>query len=308
MDTIPPEILICILSNLEKPLAPYTSVCRAFQQVIETKTFKDITIISTLPQIQRLDTVFEDIRRRCLLRRLTFYVSLPNKLKRNRKRPLKYLRDRAFTLAIRRLFTCLEKWNYIPEWLQSPPSFTLRVQCTTPYVDYRAVRGEHKHVQFDGPQELPSLECIETLLVESPHIFPSDMTIICNALPRMEVLRWDLDNAPRRLKDLRVDLRNAMATTLLETNFSRLEAMSIEWRDHDPLNHDWNPENYLDADGHDRLSMGVNRILKLPNLRDLRLDGHFILSPEVFDLNDEDIPESLEYLGIEISKVTPAGS
>ncbi|KAI0840040.1 hypothetical protein F5Y06DRAFT_246632 [Hypoxylon sp. FL0890] len=308
MDIIPPEILMYILSDLDKPLARYASVSRAFQCLIETKTFKQIAIISTLPQLRRFDAIFEDKHRRYLLRKLTFTISLPDKLKNDRKRPLKYLRDRAFTLAINRLFTYLEKWNYIPEGFENPPSFFLHIQCTTPHVDYRAVHNHHKHLQFDELQELPSLECVKKLGVQSINIFPGDMTLICEALPRLKDFRWDLDNTPRRLRALRAELRNSMATTLLQTDFSRLETMRIWWPDHDPLNEDWDPEKYVDADGRDRLSMGVNRILKLPNLKTLSLEGLFILSPEVFDINGEDIPKSLEDLHIQGSKVTPAGS
>ncbi|KAI0133171.1 hypothetical protein F4776DRAFT_626423 [Hypoxylon sp. NC0597] len=308
MDTIPPEILLHILSHLDIPLARYAGVCRAFQYLIEIKTFENIAITSTIPQIQRLDSVFGDERRRYLLRKLEFTVSLPHKLKNNRKRPLKYLRDRAFTQAISRLFICLEKWNYIPEGLGKLPSFALHLQGTASDVDYKAVHNHHKHMQFDGFQGLPSLECVNTLRVESLHIFPSDMAIIFEALPHVNNFSWALANAPRRLKDLRNELRDSMATTLLQTDFSRLQAIEIMWADHDPLNQDWSPENYLDADGHDRLSMGVNRILKLPNLKILTLKGLFILSPDVFNLIGEDIPNSLEELYMDVSKVSPARS
>lgn len=134
------------------------------------------------------------------------------------------------------------------------------------------------------------------------------MAIIFEALPHVNNFSWDLANAPRRLKDLRDELRDSMATTLLQTDFSRLQAIEIMWADHDPLNQDWSPENYLDADGHDRLSMGVNRILKLPNLKILTLKGLFILSPDVFNLIGEDIPNSLEELYMDVSKVSPARS
>ncbi|OTA67443.1 hypothetical protein K449DRAFT_216189 [Hypoxylon sp. EC38] len=306
MDTIPPEILLHILSDLDKPLARYASVCRAFQYLIEIKTFENIAITGTLPQIQILDSVFGDGRRRCLLRKLEFTISLPGKLKSSHKKPLKCLRDRAFTLAVSRLFTCLAKWNYTPEGLEKPPSFALHLQGSTSNVDYNAVNNHHKHMQFDWLERLPSVECVNKLRVESLHIFPSDMTIICEALPHMDNLKWVLANAPRRLRNLRDELRDSMATTLLQTDFSRLQAIEIWWGDHDPLNHYWTPENYLDAEGHDRLSMGVNRILKLPNLKILTLGGLFILSPDMFDLSGEDIPNSLEELYIDVSKVSPA--
>ncbi|KAI1138791.1 hypothetical protein F5Y05DRAFT_350958 [Hypoxylon sp. FL0543] len=308
MDTIPSEILTYILSDLDAPLAPYAGVCRAFQYVIETRTFRQIQIIhGTLPSVRRFDAIFGDKRRRYLLRELEFNIALPNKLKHDRKRPLKYLRDRAFTLALNRLFMCLEKWNCIPEGLERPPSFTLRIRCTTPDVDYGAVHNNHKHLQFDELQSLPTLECVEKLRIQHLQIFPRDMALICGALPCLRDLRWDLGNVPRRLGDLRADLRNSMATALLQTDFSRLETLHIQWIDHDPVNHDWRPETYVDAHGRDHLSIGVNRIMKLPHLKKLYLDGCFILSPEVFDMNCEDVPKSLECLGIESCLVTPAG-
>lgn len=56
MDKIPLEILRHILSDLEdilpsfKDLAHYVSVSRAFQQVIEAKTFRFIKISSAVAQ------------------------------------------------------------------------------------------------------------------------------------------------------------------------------------------------------------------------------------------------------------------
>lgn len=132
MDTIPPEILLHILSHLDIPLSRYAGVCRAFQYLIEIKTFENIAITSTIPQIQRLDSVFGDERRRYLLRKLEFTVSLPHKLKNNRKRPLKYLRDKAFTQAsITIISTCNStgsrdflRWNVSIHYESSPYTFS----------------------------------------------------------------------------------------------------------------------------------------------------------------------------------------
>lgn len=56
--------------------------------------------------------------------------------------------------------------------------------------------------------------------------------------------------------------------------------------------------------GKDRLSLGVNRISKLPHLNSLELDGRLILSSEVLGHHAED---DFEYLKITLSRETPSG-
>ncbi|KAI1402843.1 hypothetical protein F4819DRAFT_452974 [Hypoxylon fuscum] len=60
--------------------------------------------------------------------------------------------------------------------------------------------------------------------------------------------------------------------------------------------------------GNDRLSLAVNRIMKLPNIKVLNLESLFSLSPTVFDPSEGGgFPHSLESVTLQVSKTTPTG-
>ncbi|KAI2470870.1 hypothetical protein F4781DRAFT_161032 [Annulohypoxylon bovei var. microspora] len=222
------------------------------------------------------------------------------------------MRDEHFTKVICRIFKSLQKWN-ITRGSDKSLSFHLTIRgLSRNDISYEAVRGCHKHVGFHGFQVLPSLPFVTYIRVEHIDILPSTMAMIYKALPRMEYLYWEIANVPRSLDHLRVSLRESLASTLLETNFEHLKVLEIMLYDENPLNDNWKPENHVGAYGNDRLSLAVNRILKLPNLTMLNLagfGGFFILSPAIFAQDEEcgNISESLRCLILQVSKVTPDG-
>ncbi|KAI1100753.1 hypothetical protein F4804DRAFT_348268 [Jackrogersella minutella] len=299
MDRLPTEIFLHIISYLRPPLAPYTAICSIFQHYIEPTTFARINVmVEGEDPLEEFNTVFAVKRRRSLVREIQLTIQLPLRIN-----------YRGFTKVVCGLFESLQEWDQDARELKQTPSFGLSIlePSYLPSKFGSCYNYLHKHVGFQGCQALPSLACVIWLKVENINIFPCSMATICKALPRMREFSLSTDNAPRWVRDLRGDLRETIASTLLDTNFSRLKALKVVFRDRDP-SYDRTLKNHLDANGKDRLSLAINHILKLPNLKSLELEGPFILSPTVFDTDDGCgfVSKSLEYLCINVSKVTPA--
>ncbi|KAI4867260.1 hypothetical protein F4820DRAFT_213794 [Hypoxylon rubiginosum] len=326
MNKIPPEILLNIVDGLDAPLARYASVSRAFRQVIEARTFANIQLTSTEQSLTKFDAIFSNTRRRYFVRELEYKVELPD-ISKKRFKKLQSNREaaennRVYTVAVSALFTRLQKWTDATEDLEKAPSFRLTISSSSPKDSYRPesphqhehdpaweVRNSFKYIEFNELEVLPPLLCVNEFDHSGRSLHPNVMAVINKALPRMKSLLWELFTAPRRLEALRADLRASMASVLADTEFSNLEALDIYYEDTDPLNQDWEPENLLDANGDDPLSLAVNRISRLPKLRLLELRGTHILSPAVFDVDGEnrDAWRFLEYLYLDVSKTTPGG-
>lgn len=220
-----------------------------------------------------------------------------------------------YTKAVYALFTRLEGWSSISEDPETAPSFRFAIYSYPPTIPEAHNQNRHddlayKYVEFDGLQELPAVSCVcEFSNSENHH--PSTLAVLYKALPRLRLLCLELPPAaPRGLLAQRVGMRNSLASTLLESDFSTLERLDVHLEDYDPMNETWKPKNLLDSSGNDRLSLAVNRVSKLPRLESLELYGCFAFSPAVFDLpsnEDTNAWKSLEYLTLEVSMATPVG-
>ncbi|KAI1449933.1 hypothetical protein F5Y02DRAFT_166330 [Annulohypoxylon stygium] len=314
MDKLPPEILLRILSHLgEEKLAPYTTVCRGFQKWLETRTFAHIVKkIRHRAQVEEFDAIFANPRRHYLPQSIKFKIWLPaymiprKRTKDGRRLPLGIRRNKHFTRIVRGIFESLHKWN-AARGLSDKPFFLTFNGVPRDDHNYRHMLYGHKHVGFHNHQVLPELPFVTHIRFEQIDILPSAMSTICKAVPRIENMIWEITYPPFAYDALRLSLREALASTLLETDFSHLQHLWIRLNDKEPLNDDFRPENYAGVDGSDRLSLAVNRILKLPKLTTLLLHGVFILSPEIFDVDDEceSISRSLREFHLHLSRRTP---
>ncbi|KAI5866005.1 hypothetical protein GGS23DRAFT_364140 [Durotheca rogersii] len=328
MDKTAPETFQQILSYLDEPLAPYASVSRRFQHVIERKTFAAVRTHSTEAALAEFDSVFADARRRSLVRKLDFYVDLPD-ISKKRFKKLQSSREAAdndatFSRAVSGLFTRLHGWaDALGDPEQAQP-FHLAVSSASPKDGYVPdspnshgadpawpIRNWFKYIQLEGVRELPVLPFVTAYSDSGRRIHPSAVATIWQALPRIKMVRWRHYTAPRRLAALKTRLRASLSSALLLPDFSRLETLAIYHEDSDPLNHNWEPESLLDAGNRDALSRAINRVLRLPSIRKVKLTGTWILSPEVFAVDDDDGDESpfraLEDLELGVSAMTPAG-
>ncbi|KAI1770416.1 hypothetical protein F4818DRAFT_261551 [Hypoxylon cercidicola] len=301
MDKIPPEILRGILSHLDsrRRLSPYATVCRAFQFEIEARTFAKLKITST-ESMERLDAVLADNRRRYLLRTLTFIVRLPfnfgNYWSDQRYREEQ---DRCYTVAVNDLFVRLHKWA-------SPNAAPFNLSIFTQLLS--SVSKNHRAIKFNERQVLPSVACVDKFKDVEQKLHPSVIPIIFKVRPGIKHFSWKIDASSCLTGVLRSTIRASTALTLSQANFLSLEVLQLHQTDDIPANQSQYPPSYVDSQGHDRLSLALNRILKLPNLKELDLCGAFTLSPEIFNLDESDVvSKSVRSIRLDLSKLTPAG-
>ncbi|KAI0381827.1 hypothetical protein F5Y04DRAFT_60677 [Hypomontagnella monticulosa] len=311
MDSLPGEILLHILSNVDSSLASCASASRRCQWYAEIITFASIRLDSSEDCLKTFGRVFAYPRRRCLLKELIFEVEAPGKF-RGKVADRKRFHNKHFSNAINGLFTQLYEWNSTFQGSKRAPSVNLTIVPKSPwsYAILDDDRRSRKHVKLDNIVSLPSVTCVKKFKSVELNIHPRAAVAIYRALPCMQHLVWKLNHVPpRRLEVARTAMRQSIASALLDVEFSSLEVLDFCYPDHDPKNHMRTPENLLDMYGNDGLSLAVNRLLKLPKLRRLNLQG-LALSPQVFRLDDksQNLSTTLEHIELSVPMSTPAGS
>ena len=236
--------------------------------------------------------------------------------------------DVAFTSATHRLFSLLKA-------LDDPSQSSQRERPFSLHFTY-AVRDGHpgsynrledvaetpqrpdnfyKYIAFSSFYGLSTLRFVKQFSSDdsSLRVHPKSMAAILEALPSVCLLNWKHYAPPHRLEDLKVEVRESLSSTLSNLDFYHLETLHIHHVDTDPLNHNFAPLDFIndyDRDnynGRDCLSRAVNRVLRLPRLREAKLSGSWILSPDVFSMDKLGPPfsESLRVLHLELSMMTP---
>lgn len=320
---LPTEILHGIVFNLDGPLAPYASVSRSFQDLIEQATFAEIKTSSANDEVKLFESVFSSLRRRRLLRTLHFKVELPDISEKHFKK-FQSRREAAgnnlvYTNAVHALFRRLAPWVEVPD--VETPCFPLNITSVSPKDEKSPhssdnhnrpaweVRNDYKYIEFNQAFELPPVACVNVFSPEGRRLDPSTLAAISRALPNLKLLDWWFYTAPSRLHALWLGLRESMASAVLDlAKLTALEDLHLYFEDSDPASHDWEPMSVVDSAGNDRLSVSLSHLSKLPRLRNLKIDGLHTLSPALFDLHDEKNSwQSLEYLELQVSAIAPDG-
>ncbi|KAI9162827.1 hypothetical protein HJFPF1_04420 [Paramyrothecium foliicola] len=324
MEKLPPELLRDVLSYLQAPLASYATVNRAFQTLIEVRTFANIKTKSTNDDVRQFEAIFTQDNRRRAVKSLEFAVELP-KIRDERLMRLQNKREsaennRAYTTAVKALFERLSAWDDSSDHDALTSSF-LTITSASPsdsqqpselgYHERHAweIRNHTKYIDLEGVQELPSIRRISSFTVEGRYIHPNAMATMVAAMPNLKIFIWWFYTAPRRMHALWASLRDAMACLVsVIANLSLLEDLILYCEDSDPLNHDWKPPSLVDCAGVDRLSVAFHKLSQLPRLRKLSLAGMYTISPDVFDLSAVNGWPSLERFEIDISMIAPNGT
>ncbi|PGH11429.1 hypothetical protein AJ80_07107 [Polytolypa hystricis UAMH7299] len=330
MEKLSVEIWDLMVSNLPPPFASYAAVSRAWQKIFEIKTFSSIHMRND--ELEKLDAIFADPRRRALLRNLKYTVELPNiskkRFKKFQGRREGAANNMAYTRAVYVLFERLQAWGE-----PSSHGISLEITAKAPIDSYIPSSPNNHYgdpawqwrnmncwITFDptavGPQSLPTVSCVHTLDArDGRQLHPSFVAIYANALPSLRKMWWDFYPPGRRLLSLRRDVRTSLANALLHASFDSLAFLDIYWEDSEPLNQTFPLGDLLEPGSEiDLLSMGVRRISQLPKLQHLILRGCHILSSAAFSLSPTgDKPDnsplwpSLTTLRMELSATTPDG-
>ncbi|OBT74511.1 hypothetical protein VF21_06908 [Pseudogymnoascus sp. 05NY08] len=143
--SLPPEILSDILSylprkrddihkyptnppsNVSANLPVYATVCKAWQQHVESQTFREICVISC--ELEYWSKIMTESRRSAL-REIKYGIVISEDAEAAYSRGLRFIRkaleatERAFTAAITEFFVLLEKWE------EHTPSMSLSLEIT----------------------------------------------------------------------------------------------------------------------------------------------------------------------------------
>ncbi|XXH04457.1 hypothetical protein Hte_010873 [Hypoxylon texense] len=305
MDRIPLEVLREILSRVDSRhdsrLAPYATVCRAFQYLIEPRTFAKIKIDNKKESMKRFEAVFASNRRRCLLRTLKFCVHLPADYGWVAKE-LRHKYDRDYTIAVEALFAQLQKWTNL--W--GHPASATPVSLSIFAMPASSTTTNPTDIKFNERQVAPSVTCVDKFKNVRQQVHPSVVSIILKARPGIKHLSWKIDTIASLSDVTRFDIRASTVAVLSDADFSSLEVLQLHYVDH--VSSAKKSPEYIKSHRQDHLSLALNRVLKLPNLKELDLRGAFTISPEIFNLDEGNaISNSLQNLRLDLSKMTPAG-
>lgn len=310
MDRTPPEIFEYILSYLDGPLASYAAVCHRFQMVIERKTFVKIRLYHTDASLREFDYILSDQRRRAAVRKLEFQIDIP------RSHLEAAASNTTFTKAIHVLFTRLRSWadESASEFI-GPLHLFIRSSCSeevfgSGHCGRTILSASDSYIEFDGDPELPSLPFVTTYSESTCRQFhPSVKSTIWKALPRMRVSSWVQFKYPHGLDVSKFETRPSLISALAKPEFTHLEVIALYYDENHTLVNRSEPHHPCQPSSHDPLSRAVNRILKLPKIKRVQLTGSWVLSPEVFALDDGDTGGygSLEELQLNLSAMMPDG-
>lgn len=325
MEKLPTEVLQHILSHLGTPLAPYASVSRSFQMLIEPITFAKIETSSASDDVERFESAFASLYRRRFLRRLKFKVLLPDisdkRMNKLQSTDEATKNDRVYTDAVHAFFRRMSSWDeYNDDHDGFTPSFHLVIASASPKDgtkpvipsnhDYPAweVRNNYKYIDFKDLDHLPPIKWVTSFTTDGRRLRPNTLGTIVAALPNLKSLEWWFYTAPRRMATLWADLRDSMASLISQlARLPLLEDVEIYSEDDDPWNHDWEPMNVTSAAGTDQLSIAVSQLSQLPRLRRLGLGGLHTLLPAAFEANTTNPWPSVEDFTIEVCTIAPDG-
>ncbi|KAK5654039.1 hypothetical protein OQA88_7717 [Cercophora sp. LCS_1] len=338
MEKLAPEILAIILSHLEPPLAPFAAVSRQWQHAIEERTFSKLQLTSEEDTLQQFKSVFTTgPHRQRLLRNIEFFVHLTvPSVKRRWK--LQRADEAAannilYTKAVFDFFTILAAWGRDSD-ADAPSKLRVYMAATSsdegePSEPHEPahwhlgeypmwqIRNNFRYVNFDT-QVLDDLGGLPTVYAidDFEHnmyrlIDPAVFPVISAALPTTKKMDWGWEAPPRRLPDLRHEIRSSAATAFLATaglSLTNLTVLHLKWEDNDPLNHDFPPGNHLDPGSPaDKLSVAMHHISHLPSLQHLKFTCCFAVSKEIFDHDTDSQWPSLQSFVLEHALTTPSG-
>jgi hypothetical protein len=289
--TPPPEPTRRILFFAPPPrvrIAPLATISRAWQHVVETKTLAFIKLKS--PDIAAFAAIFCDCRRRGLLRRLDYQVSLPA---HGDSKEGHAANQAAFRSAITNLFALLGAWeSELPEKFNGAPfELKLDVQWDIDmsegpvefHFDASKSSAGRRYLTLNNTS-LPAIRHITKFTVSAcpglaPH--PTTMCEIVGATPQLKWLDLEYLDPANKHREARSKHRIALAASLRALNLRALTHLSISrYSTTETYNHNFNCQNFTEG-GMDGLNDAVRRLSLCPSLTDLNL--HDVLaSPDLF--------------------------
>ncbi|KAK4201660.1 hypothetical protein QBC40DRAFT_323518 [Triangularia verruculosa] len=334
LGSLPRELTAHIVSFLAAPsdprapqdipkLAPYSTISRDIQDLIEAQTFSEVTVYSIYDQMYRTGQQGQqktglslpefvrlfggkNIYRRGFLKTLRLVVVLPRvdqrRLLRFQNHEEARLDNKAYTKAILWLFHKLSLW-------ESEPKFELlleTLQLSQKRSGYLWTRSDFKMLGVDETVFMKRTRgegWLQTVGVVKKLQF-GENSLFCGGWPVMDPGEWGLGilldgiddevledlsltfhSPPRRSFARRRAHREGITQTLQHqiTSLTALTKLRIWWSDRDPMNHNFRPGNFVENGEKDRFSLALRKLSHLPALRELVLEGNLCLGTEFWD-------------------------
>ncbi|GKT64090.1 F-box domain cyclin-like [Colletotrichum tofieldiae] len=178
------------------------------------------------------------------------------------------------------------------------------------------VRNHFKYVDFDHSllpaagipfvRGISSIDLERELSVSGRRLHPHAISVLASALPNLKEVKCACMMPSRRLMPFRKEIRSALADALQNGPFNHLNTLGIYLEDSHPLNESFDPGNFCEKNEEDDLSLAVGRILQLPAITKINLNGSWILAPKAFG-EVRTFGPALKSVKMEGSGVTPDG-
>lgn len=208
--------------------APYATVNREWQMLIEQRTFNTINLKTSERLAAFKQIVAQNTRRKTCIREINLVAELePYSIEARAEFETTEEHRRnneIFVAAIQSLFSILESWPENKPGINlnieamSPSDFVDRQRARKarrePETDLRERRFKRSYLQFseDHLERLPVIYTVTTLsmgnLYFSRLLLPASCALITSKLPRLHILQLNLSDNEKRDKALRKQNRN----------------------------------------------------------------------------------------------------
>ena len=205
MDSLPVELLSRIIELLDvniigartESLINYALVCKAWQQVVERFTFRDLALKSTeLDTFAHLYSIGTDTHRQDALRFLKHIIILPSHSEKpwvecsaGQRTLEKQRNNAAFTQAFEDLFTLLDSWRPTAASYRSIRLHNWQIH-SEPH-DPVHPKSPRSELKINSSHNIPQVRCITELNLHyhgRRPMTPGAAAIIASRLPNFETL------------------------------------------------------------------------------------------------------------------------
>lgn len=340
MDKLPQEVIDRIVFYLPgrptfistprppSPLPQFATISTKFQAAVERRTFRSLSIKSDETELQVFQASLSPPRR-ANLRQLDYSVVLPSydesaacsfetKADQNAN-------NKAFTTAVRELFSILRGWDGADEIQPRNLSLCIADVFSPPDLNEAGSRKDTKlrlyrylrsRIRLENYESLPTLSCVTTLAVVFVHriVAPSTAILLAARLPRLRALHITAYAEEMRYPTISRNDRHELATALMDAlarnALSTVNKVVVEFEQGD------GPENQLVAlpnlvfpEDCDPLGTALRHwsqhTLESLTIRGV-FDGSLFWPPETLD-SPPALWANLERLDVQLSRNTPEG-
>lgn len=308
---LPLEVLDSIVQTLaaDGKLAQYASISSPFQGVVEQRLFSSLDL-SSLDLEDFSATIERHPHRKAALRNITFAVVLPTYTDKEcswfETDSDKTANNEAFTAAVSHLFRILsscddaDRSRPISLFLgrvYSPMDMSQRkpeklaadklAHVTSQRHDLFQHRYEHSYIQLLHPESVPAVLRVKTINIcteTSRCLAPATAANISSKLTGVETIEWNLFDAERKYRDLRISLRQEFTQALKSLRCEHAKSLKLNLAHGPPSNQGYTSFDIRleDSKPVDGFSAQLGEFLRMSNLVKINLGGPICIGPEIF--------------------------